>query len=164
MVSLGVVTILPYTRDIIEFAKATEAEGFERIGLADTAPRLYHAVYPAITGTLLATERLRVGNYISNFVSQHWSVHGSAAKSMEDLAPGRFFSGLATGDGAVHSVGLKPATLAQFEEAVTRLAQWIRDGRLRYSEDVLEGIEHAPGAIAGLYRGENTGKRLIRIR
>ena len=41
---------------------------------------------------------------------------------------------------------------------------WIRDGRLRYSEDVLEGIEHAPGAIAGLYRGENTGKRLIRIR
>jgi hypothetical protein len=52
----------------------------------------------------------------------------------------------------------------RFEEAVGRLAQWIRDGRLRYSEDILEGIEHAPGAIAGLYRGENTGKRLIRIR
>ncbi|MGH6711221.1 MAG: NADP-dependent oxidoreductase [Bradyrhizobium sp.] len=52
----------------------------------------------------------------------------------------------------------------RFEEAVVRLAQWIRDGRLRYSEDILEGIEHAPGAIAGLYRGENIGKRLIRIR
>jgi NADPH-dependent curcumin reductase CurA len=52
----------------------------------------------------------------------------------------------------------------RFEEAVARLAQWIRDGRLRYSEDILNGIEHAPGAIAGLYRGENTGKRLIRIR
>jgi NADPH-dependent curcumin reductase CurA len=52
----------------------------------------------------------------------------------------------------------------RFEEALARLAQWIRDGRLRYSEDVLEGIEHAPAAIAGLYRGENTGKRLIRIR
>jgi NADPH-dependent curcumin reductase CurA len=51
----------------------------------------------------------------------------------------------------------------RFEAALARLAQWIRDGRLRYSEDVLEGIEHAPGAIAGLYRGENTGKRLIRI-
>jgi NADPH-dependent curcumin reductase CurA len=51
----------------------------------------------------------------------------------------------------------------RFEEAVVRLAQWIRDGRLRYSEDILDGIEHAPGAIAGLYRGENTGKRLIRI-
>jgi NADPH-dependent curcumin reductase CurA len=52
----------------------------------------------------------------------------------------------------------------RFEEAVGRLALWVRDGRLRYSEDVLEGIEHAPGAIAGLYRGENTGKRLIKIR
>jgi NADPH-dependent curcumin reductase len=52
----------------------------------------------------------------------------------------------------------------RFEEAIKRLAQWVRDRRLRYSEDILEGIEHAPGAIAGLYRGENTGKRLIRIR
>ncbi len=52
----------------------------------------------------------------------------------------------------------------RFEEAIARIARWVRDGRLRYSEDILEGIEQAPGAIAGLYRGENTGKRLIRIR
>lgn len=43
------------------------------------------------------------------------------------------------------------------------LAGWLRAGRLNYQEDVLEGIEHAPDAIAGLYRGENLGKRLIRI-
>ncbi|HMC16247.1 MAG TPA: NADP-dependent oxidoreductase [Albitalea sp.] len=43
------------------------------------------------------------------------------------------------------------------------LAHWLRDGRLVYLEDVLDGIEHAPDAIAGLYRGENLGKRLIRI-
>lgn len=43
------------------------------------------------------------------------------------------------------------------------LAQWLREGKLRYAEDVLEGIEHAPDAIAGLYRGENLGKRLIKI-
>ena len=51
----------------------------------------------------------------------------------------------------------------RFEEAITRLAGWVRDGRLRYAEDVLEGIEQAPGAIGSLYRGENTGKRLIKI-
>jgi NADPH-dependent curcumin reductase CurA len=49
------------------------------------------------------------------------------------------------------------------EEAVTRLAQWIRDGKLKYREDIVDGIEHAPGAIAELYRGENLGKRLIRL-
>ena len=43
------------------------------------------------------------------------------------------------------------------------LAQWLRDGHIRYQEDILNGIEHAPDAIAGLYRGDNLGKRLIRI-
>lgn len=43
------------------------------------------------------------------------------------------------------------------------LAQWIRDGQLVYQEDVLDGIDQAPDAIAGLYRGENLGKRLIRL-
>lgn len=51
----------------------------------------------------------------------------------------------------------------RYEEAVARLADWIRQGKLRYREDVVDGIEHAPGAIAELYRGENMGKRLIRL-
>ena len=39
----------------------------------------------------------------------------------------------------------------------------MRDGKISYREDILDGIEQAPGAIAGLYRGDNLGKRLIRI-
>jgi len=48
-------------------------------------------------------------------------------------------------------------------EAVRELESWVRNGQIRYREDILDGIEHAPGSIAGLYRGENLGKRLIRI-
>jgi NADPH-dependent curcumin reductase CurA len=51
----------------------------------------------------------------------------------------------------------------RFEEAITQLTQWLRAGKLRYREDVLDGIEAAPDAIAGLYRGENLGRRLIRL-
>jgi NADPH-dependent curcumin reductase CurA len=51
----------------------------------------------------------------------------------------------------------------RYEEAVARLASWVRGGKLRYREDILDGIKHAPGAIAELYRGENLGKRLIRL-
>jgi NADPH-dependent curcumin reductase CurA len=51
----------------------------------------------------------------------------------------------------------------RFEEAIARLAGWVRDGKLRYREDIDEGLEHCPGAIAELYRGENFGKRLIRL-
>jgi NADPH-dependent curcumin reductase len=47
--------------------------------------------------------------------------------------------------------------------ARTDLAAWVRSGQLQYVEEVLDGIEHAPDAIAGLYRGDNLGKRLIRL-
>ena len=52
----------------------------------------------------------------------------------------------------------------RYHEAVTRLSAWIRSGQLRYREEVLEGLESAPEAIAGLYRGENLGKRVIKVR
>ncbi|AWN50012.1 NADP-dependent oxidoreductase [Methylobacterium terrae] len=52
---------------------------------------------------------------------------------------------------------------ARFEEAVAQLSGWYAEGRILLDEDVSEGIEAAPGAIAGLYRGENRGKRLIYV-
>ena len=52
----------------------------------------------------------------------------------------------------------------RYEEAVARLAEWVRDGSLRYREDIIDGIENCPGSIAGLYRGENLGKRVIRLK
>ena len=51
----------------------------------------------------------------------------------------------------------------RFPEALARLAGWVGSGELRYAEDILEGIAAAPDAIASLYRGENRGKRLIRL-
>ena len=52
---------------------------------------------------------------------------------------------------------------ARYPEAIAALTDWVKSGAIRYREDILEGIEHMPGAIAGLYRGENLGKRIIRI-
>lgn len=52
---------------------------------------------------------------------------------------------------------------ARYGEAREKIAQWVKDGTIRYREDILDGIEQAPGAIAGIYRGDNVGKRLIRI-
>jgi NADPH-dependent curcumin reductase CurA len=52
---------------------------------------------------------------------------------------------------------------ARYPDAIDELSRWVSADRLRYREDILVGIEQAPGAIAGLYRGENLGKRLIRL-
>ncbi len=51
----------------------------------------------------------------------------------------------------------------RYEEAISKLACWVRSGSLRYREEILDGMVAAPDAIAGLYRGENFGKRVIRV-
>ena len=49
------------------------------------------------------------------------------------------------------------------DEALARLASWRRDGRLRYREDVIDGIERMPEAFLRLLSGENFGKQLVRV-
>ncbi len=51
----------------------------------------------------------------------------------------------------------------RYGEAVERLAGWVRNGDLAVREHVLDGIEAAPGALQMLYRGENTGKLVVRV-
>lgn len=51
----------------------------------------------------------------------------------------------------------------RLDETVAILRGWIADGRLTFQEDILDGIEACPDALAGLYRGENRGKRLVRL-
>jgi NADPH-dependent curcumin reductase CurA len=47
--------------------------------------------------------------------------------------------------------------------AETQLARWLEDGQLRAVEDIVDGLDHAPGALIGLLAGDNVGKRLVRV-
>jgi NADPH-dependent curcumin reductase CurA len=53
--------------------------------------------------------------------------------------------------------------VAAFDDALDRLRAWLAEGRLTHREEILDGLEACPDALAGLYRGENQGKRLIRL-
>jgi NADPH-dependent curcumin reductase len=41
------------------------------------------------------------------------------------------------------------------------VSAWVREGRIKYREDVVDGLENAPRALIGLLRGENFGKLLV---
>jgi NADPH-dependent curcumin reductase CurA len=43
------------------------------------------------------------------------------------------------------------------------MRQWLAEGRVKFREDVVEGLENAPQAFIGLLQGENFGKLVVRV-
>jgi NADPH-dependent curcumin reductase CurA len=52
---------------------------------------------------------------------------------------------------------------AQFPEFLAEVAPWVLDGRLQCRETIVNGLENVPEAFAGLFRGDNVGKMLVRV-
>ncbi|MBD2715348.1 NADP-dependent oxidoreductase [Microvirga sp. STR05] len=53
--------------------------------------------------------------------------------------------------------------LPQWPEGVKQLTQWYQEGKLRTEETVTEGFDQIPAAFLGLFKGENTGKALVKV-
>jgi NADPH-dependent curcumin reductase CurA len=52
---------------------------------------------------------------------------------------------------------------AQYPEFLRDMNGWLREGRVKYREDITDGLENAPRELIGLLRGENFGKKIIRV-
>ena len=51
----------------------------------------------------------------------------------------------------------------QREESILALSKWIREGKIKYKEDFVEGLENAPKAFIGLLNGKNFGKLVVKV-
>ena len=52
---------------------------------------------------------------------------------------------------------------ARYEDGRQRLAGWLKDGRLKYKEDMVEGLENATAAFQRFFDGEVFGKLLVKV-
>jgi NADPH-dependent curcumin reductase CurA len=43
------------------------------------------------------------------------------------------------------------------------MGQWIREGKIKWEETIVDGIANAPQAFLGLFTGANAGKMLVRL-
>ena len=48
-------------------------------------------------------------------------------------------------------------------EFAKAMAPWVRDGKVKFREDVVEGLEQAPEAFIGMLEGRNFGKLVVRV-
>ena len=51
----------------------------------------------------------------------------------------------------------------KFPEAMTHLSGWLAEGKLNYTETIVEGFNNIPKAFIDLFDGKNTGKMIVKI-
>ena len=51
----------------------------------------------------------------------------------------------------------------QFEIAQQQITDWIKEGKLKYRENIVEGFENIVDALIGLFRGDNLGKQIVKL-
>lgn len=48
-------------------------------------------------------------------------------------------------------------------EALESLGSWVAEGRIRWKDHVVDGLEQAPDALGRLFRGDHNGKLIVRV-
>jgi NADPH-dependent curcumin reductase CurA len=51
----------------------------------------------------------------------------------------------------------------RFPAALDQMTRWLQEGKLKYREDIVDGIENAPRAFIGMLNGRNMGKQLVKL-
>lgn len=51
----------------------------------------------------------------------------------------------------------------RFDEGISQLALWLKEKKLKYAENIVEGLENTPKAFIGLFAGENLGKQIVKV-
>ena len=52
--------------------------------------------------------------------------------------------------------------LERWMEGIMQMAQWMREGKIKTEETVVEGFENMPEAFKGLFTGANKGKMVVK--
>jgi hypothetical protein len=56
-----------------------------------------------------------------------------------------------------------PDFMHLYDQFKSEMANWLKDGRVKYQETIYDGIANAPAAMVGLMQGANNGKMLVKL-
>jgi len=52
---------------------------------------------------------------------------------------------------------------ARYPQALAELGQWVAEGKIRYREEIVEGLENAGAALPRLFTGDKRGKLIVKV-
>lgn len=51
----------------------------------------------------------------------------------------------------------------QYEMFIGDVSRWIREGKIQYKEDIVQGLENVPEAFINQLQGDNFGKLIVQV-
>ncbi|MGW0172538.1 NADP-dependent oxidoreductase [Rhodococcus sp. NPDC003322] len=113
------------------------------------------AVWDAVLPLLNTYARVPVCGLVAQY-------NATSAPAGPDRAPalmGRILTKSLTLRGFIQSEFVKD----HYRHFLAEMSEWVRDGLVKYREDVVDGLENAPDAFIGMLGGKNFGKLLIKV-
>ncbi|MGW1785523.1 LLM class flavin-dependent oxidoreductase [Streptomyces sp. NPDC002143] len=111
---------LPPSKDIVDYARAAEQLGYERLWLFDS-PALYGDVWMALGRLAEQTDRIKLGTSVAVPSTRHPMVTASAIATVEELSPGRLTVAFGTGFSARRAMGQKPMKWSELATTIRQI-------------------------------------------
>lgn len=109
----------------VDYVVRAEELGFTHAWFADVQ-MLWSDAYVAAALAAERTSSIRIGTGVSVAATRPSVVTAASMATINQLAPGRTFCGIGTGNTAVRITGLKPKTIAEFDRYLTELRPLLR--------------------------------------
>ena len=118
-------------QETADFARQAEALGYYRLGIWDS-PALFREPWITLAAVAQATSRIKLGTNVTNPLTRHPVVTASAAATLDELAPGRIYIGIGSGDSGVYNLGFTGSPMAHLREYILTVRKLLEEGEAEY--------------------------------
>ncbi len=136
--------------DFVDELEAAVPDGID-VYFENVGGKVADAVFPRLN----KYARVPVCGLVANY-------NATSAPQGPDRLPG-FLGQVLTRSLTIRGFIQDEFTRSHGRDFVRDMTGWVREGQVRYREDVVDGLERAPEAFRGLLRGANFGKLLVRV-
>ena len=148
-----------YIRDELGFDTAFNYQTVASLGdaLAQACPKGIDVYFENVGGAMLDAVLLKVNPYARivacGMISQYNLEKPEGVKNLGTIVGNKVkMQGFIVSD----HMDLKAEFMAE-------MSGWLATGKVKYREDITQGIENAPSAFIGMLKGKNFGKKIVRI-
>jgi alkanesulfonate monooxygenase SsuD/methylene tetrahydromethanopterin reductase-like flavin-dependent oxidoreductase (luciferase family) len=104
--------------DVVDLVKQAEDVGASHFG-AGEGPLLFSDPYQFLALAARETNTIKLGTWVTNPITRIPAVTANSMATLNALAPGRTFLGIGTANNALRSMGKRPATMRELDDALT---------------------------------------------